>query len=57
MMPKTKSISPELIQKVSHDWFGNISQATQVARDEQIPPDWPSPQWTVWLLMAGRGYG
>lgn len=26
----------------------------QIARPEQLPPDWP---WDVWLILAGRGWG
>ncbi len=40
-------LSDDQTVAASTDWFLQ-------ARREQMPPDW---DWTVWLMMAGRGFG
>jgi len=46
-----------MLEQIKTDWFGNISKQTQIARDEQIPPEWPNPEWQTWIVISGRGWG
>lgn len=44
---RIQSMTPEQAEALLTDW-------QSWARPNQLPPDW---KWTIWLLMAGRGFG
>src|SRR5271166_6375459 len=46
-MSETPSIFGRLAQAVADDWAAK-------ARPEQLPPP---GDWSIWLLLAGRGFG
>jgi len=48
MQTYLKSLNPEELSRLSSNW------EEMVARDNQLPPD---GAWTIWLVMAGRGFG
>lgn len=42
-----RSLDPDALRTLAYDWRA-------WARDEQRAPEWA---WTVWLILAGRGFG
>lgn len=52
----------DVLSVVPHDeWLSVIDDWRFQARPEQLAPDQrdedPDPDWSIWLLMAGRGFG